>query len=364
MSGGGVTPRDDGSFDDRFDDHARDDDPFDDGRGSDDLGAVPTLPAGVTDAPAIAARPSGAPLPPPAPAPVPAPVPEGTSDDPSIPPLPPLPADATAREAPPAPPTADFVPLRSDPPPSLFATWWLRYMLALSLLVAIGATLAVEYATGPGGVLDDPVVIAPHALAALLLTVWSVLAMVDVERIAPARRYRRRARGSVIGLLWLLAFAAPVAAATVIDRVRTRFDQPGDDGWALVAACGAVLVAFVIVWLPFRYIVQHGRRVGAPAPILVGWFWLSLVALVGSLAIVALGLDDALGDDGLTAAERTIQLGVAYGVPMFVFTLATWRATTVIDEVVDLRWRRWRAEWDQTLADMSAQPPPPPERQL
>ncbi|MEO1056329.1 MAG: hypothetical protein AAFY28_05370 [Actinomycetota bacterium] len=322
---------------------------------ADSDGAGPTLPAGVADAPAIAARPSGAPLPPPA-------APENALDDPSIPPLPPLPAEGAAQKAPPPPSTGEFVPLRSDPPPALFATWWLRYMLALSLLVAIGATLAVEYASGPGGLLDDPVVVAPHALAAVLLMVWSVLAMVDVERIAPARRYQRRARGSVVGLLWLLAFAAPVAAATVIDRVRSRFDQPGDDGWALVAACGAVLVAFVVVWLPFRYLAQHGRRVGAPAAILVGWFWLSLVALVGSLAIVALGLDDALGDNGFTATERTIELGVAYGVPMFVFTLATWRATTVIDEVVDLRWRRWRAEWDQTLADMSAQPPPPPER--
>ncbi|MEM9515728.1 MAG: hypothetical protein AAGA42_12810 [Actinomycetota bacterium] len=325
------------------------------GGDTDGDGAAPALPAGVADAPAIAARPSGAPLPPPA-------APESAGDDPSIPPLPPLPADGTVQQAPPPPSTGDFVPLRSDPPPSLFATWWLRYMLALSLLVAIGATLAVEYASGPGGLYGDPVVVAPHVLVALLLMAWSILAMVDVERIAPARRYQRRARGSVVGLLWVLAFAAPVAAAAVIDGVRTQFDQPGDDGWALVAACGAVLVAFVVVWLPFRYIAQHGRRVGAPTAILIGWFWLSLVALVGSLTIVALGLGDALGDNGLTAAERTIQLGVAYGVPMFVFTLATWRATTVIDEVVDLRWRRWRAEWDQTLAEMSAQPPPPPER--
>ena len=95
--------------------------------------------------------------------------------------------------------------------------------------------------------------------------------------------------------------------------------------------------------------------------ILVGWFWLSLVALVGALAIVSLGFDDMLGEGGLTSTERVVRLAVAYGVPMFVFTLTTWRATTVIDEVVDLRWRRWRAAWEQTLNDMAAQPPPPPE---
>ena len=351
----------------------------------------PTLPPGVADAPALAARPTGAPLPPPtggAPASPSspdesapgvsassgseqgAPALSATTADydssvsPVIPPLPPMGAEA-GDEAPLADDavaaSADFVPLRSDPPPTLVATWWLRYMLALSLLVAIGVTLAVEHAIGPGGLTQDPVVVAPHALAAVLLVVWSVLAMVDVERIAPAGRYQRPARGALAALLWLLAFGAPVAAAASIDRLRERFDQPGDDGWAVLIATAVVLVAFVIVWLPFRYVAQQGRRVGAPAAILVGWFWLSLVALVGALAIVSLGFDDMLGEGGLTSTERVVRLAVAYGVPMFVFTLTTWRATTVIDEVVDLRWRRWRAEWEQTLNDMAAQPPPPPE---
>jgi len=34
-----------------------------------------------------------------------------------------------------------------------------------------------------------------------------------------------------------------------------------------------------------------------------------------------------------------------------VFAWSTWRAIAVFDEVIDLRWRRWKSDWEQTLAD-------------
>ena len=63
----------------------------------------------------------------------------------------------------------------------------------------------------------------------------------------------------------------------------------------------------------------------------------------------------------MTAAERSIQTAVVYGIPAFVFALSTWRATTVFDEVIDLRWRRWRTEWETTLLELASQPAPGPE---
>jgi hypothetical protein len=33
----------------------------------------------------------------------------------------------------------------------------------------------------------------------------------------------------------------------------------------------------------------------------------------------------------------------------------------VFDEVIELRWIRWRNEWEQTLVAFAAQPPPGPE---
>ena len=80
------------------------------------------------------------------------------------------------------------------------------------------------------------------------------------------------------------------------------------------------------------------------------------------MAIVLLGLRDLLADSGMSAAERALQTAVVYGVPAFVFALSTWRATTVFDEVIDLRWRRWRSEWEMTLLELAAQPAPGPER--
>ena len=46
---------------------------------------------------------------------------------------------------------------------------------------------------------------------------------------------------------------------------------------------------------------------------------------------------------------------------MLMFALATRRAITVFDEVIDLRWRRWKIEWENTLEDFVCQPAPGPE---
>jgi hypothetical protein len=162
-------------------------------------------------------------------------------------------------------------------------------------------------------------------------------------------------------VLWLLAFAAPVGGFRAVEWARDRSVENPDDGRVLVATVAAVLVCFVLVWLPFHYHTVQARRIGAPTRIVGAWFWLPLAAGVGALLIRTLGLDHSLQKDGITDLERTIEVGVVFGLPALVFALTTWRATTVFDEVVDLRWRRWRGDWEQTLQSMAAQPTPGPE---
>lgn len=252
-----------------------------------------------------------------------------------------------------------FTPLRSEPPPHLFATWWLRYLLALAQLTGIAVVLLREYAV-PGG-MDAAMVVIPHVMAAVMLVGWSALAMLDAARLVPATRYQQPSRAWVAVLLWLTAYAAPVAAASVIDRVRERFADSGDDLVPIAVGTGAVLVCFLLVWLPFRYHVRQAHRIGAPVAVVAAWFWLPLLAVVGVLAAMALGLQDTLAEGGFTDLERTVQVGVLYGVPALMFAMSTWRATTVFDEVIELRWMRWRNEWEQTLAALAAQPAPGPE---
>lgn len=261
-----------------------------------------------------------------------------------------------------------FVPLRTDPPPNLLATWWVRYMLFLAQLVGVGAVLLTEYAEGPGGVFEAPVVLVPYALTMLLVVVWSALAMVDAARLVPGTRYHPRSRASVVTVLWLLAFVAPVAAVRVVVWAQDRLDEDAAavgggsaDAWVVSAMILAVLVCFLLVWSPFRYHVRQAQRIGAAPRVMQAWFWLPLLAAVGALLIDALGLRETLEEDGFTDLERTIELGVVFGLPALVMALATWRATTVFDEVIDIRWRRWKHEWEQTIAAMTAQPPPPPE---
>ncbi len=252
-----------------------------------------------------------------------------------------------------------FTPLRSEPPPRLFATWWLRYLLALSQLVGIAVVLLREYAV-PGG-MDVLFVVIPHVMAAVMLVGWSALAMLDAARLVPATRYQQPSRASVAVALWIGAFAAPVAAVAVIDRIRERFGDDTDDAIAIAVAVGALLVCFVLVWLPFRYHVRQAHRIGAPVGVVAAWFWLPVLTSVGVIGAMALGLHDLLADNGFTDLERTAQVAVLYGVPALMFAMTTWRATTVFDEVIELRWMRWRTEWEQTLAAFAAQPPPGPE---
>ncbi len=254
---------------------------------------------------------------------------------------------------------ASFTALRTEPPPQLFATWWLRYVLVLSQLVGIAVVLLREYAVPDS--LDVAFVVIPHAMAAVMLVGWSALAMIDAARLVPATRYRAQSRASVAVVLWLGAFAVPVLAVIVVERIREQFAESTDDLVPMAIGTVTVLTCFVLVWLPFRYHVRQARRIGAPASVVAAWFWLPLVAVVGVLVALALGLRVMLADDGFTDAERTLQLAVVYGAPALVFALSTWRATTVFDEVIELRWLRWRNEWEQTLAALAAQPAPGPE---
>ncbi len=280
------------------------------------------------------------------------------------PPPPPQPSLGPS-ELRPAPPPYDpyhragFVPLRADPPPHLFATWWLRYLLFVAQIVGIAAVLLREYAV-PGG-MDATFVIVPHVMAAVMLVGWSALAMLDAARLVPVTRYQQPSRAWVAVVLWLLAFAAPVGALAVVDRVRERFADANDDVVPIAIATVTLLACFVLVWLPFRYHARQAHRIGAPVNVILAWFWLPLVTLVGVLLAMALGLHDTLAEDGFTDLERALQVGVLYGIPALMFALSTWRATSVFDEVIELRWLRWRNDWEQTLAAFAAQPPPGPE---
>ncbi len=179
------------------------------------------------------------------------------------------------------------MPLRSDPPPHLLATWWLRYLLVITMIVCIGVVVMTEYGTGPGGVVDAPLVIAPHVLAAVLLVAWSMCAMFDADRLVPATHYHRGSSCLLVALLWCLAFAAPIGFVAVFSGARGRFDDPDGDMQAVAVSVLSGAVAVLLVWLPFGYLAGQAHRIGAPGRAVVLWFFGSILAAVGSTAIVA-----------------------------------------------------------------------------
>ena len=277
-----------------------------------------------------------------------------------MPPVPP--AAPSARLSLPAPSVAPtFVPLRVDPPPRLYATWWVRYTLFLAQIVGLAVVLLTEYSIGPGGVATAPVVVVPYVLVGVLLVTWSGLAMFDAARLVPATRYHPPSRAWVAMTLWLVAFASPVIAVAAIEWARERFTEDADDLGVVVATVAVVMICFLFVWFPFQYHTRQAHRIGAPARLVAAWFWVPLLAAVGGLTINALGLHEFLAGGGFTDWDRTVQVAVIFGLPALTFTLSTWRATTVFDEVIEIRWLRWRKEWQQTLDALAAQPAPGPE---
>jgi amino acid transporter len=185
--------------------------------------------------------------------------------------------------------------------------------------------------------------------------------MLDAARLVPATRYQRQSRAWVAVVLWLGAFVAPVVALAVVERLREHFEDSTDDVLPVAIGVGSLLLCFVLVWLPIRYHIRQAHRIGAPTNVVAAWFWLPLFAAVGVFTAMWLGMHDLLADNGFTDLERTAQVAVLYGVPATMFALTTWRATTVFDEVIELRWSRWRTEWEQTLIAFASQPPPGPE---
>lgn len=326
------------------------------------LPGVPYLPSGVVDGPAMPERPAAAPLIPPLETTSPSDLVPTVGTPPAAAPVPPVDA---FRTPPPVAPLAngepaDFVPLRSDSPPHLIATWWLRSALLLSMLAAIGLTMWTEYQGEPGDIGTSAPVRGAHALAALLLVSWSFLAMTNARRIVPASLYKKPSNGPLAVAFWALAAAAPFGTLAVWRSLEDRLAD-SDDLAAVGIMVAVVLVAFLLLWLPFRYHTRQAVRVGAPHRVMLGWFYAPLLTVVGGISAVAIGLGDLLAEDGLDRSERLIQVAFAYALPMFVFALSTWRAITVFDEVIDIRWRRWRIEWEQTLGSLAALPEPGPE---
>jgi hypothetical protein len=233
-------------------------------------------------------------------------------------------------------------------------------LLLLAQLVGIVVVMLTDYAQ-TGGLVESSAVITTYLLAACLLVCWSALAMLDAKRLVPATPYHRSSSALLAVGLWLVAFAAPVGALRVVGWARDRFTDTPDDVAVVMVTIAAILVCFLLVWMPFHYHTTQAHRIGAPVRVVAAWFWLPLVATVGVVLVDSLGLAAMLDDGGLTAQERAVQVAVLFGVPALMLALATWRATTVMDEVIDLRWRRWRKDWELTLASMAAQPPPGPE---
>jgi hypothetical protein len=246
--------------------------------------------------------------------------------------------------------------LRSEPPPRLLPTAVLRVLLLIAQLVGIAVVVLAEDDLGRDSLTVSSMVVRPYLVAAALLVLWSAFAMTNAARLVPSAPYQRAASAPLAVALWLLAFLAPVGAMRTVDWARDRFEANADDTTVVIVTVAAVLVAALLVWLPFRYHTLQARHLGVPGRVVASWFWLPVMAGVGTMLIGWLGLSEMLREGGLTDAERALQVGVIFGLPALVFALAAWRATGVFDEVIGIRWRRWSKEWDDAVAAASSRP--------
>jgi len=251
-----------------------------------------------------------------------------------------------------------FVPLRTDPPPELASTLWIRSALALSILATAIVVLLVELVGRSGRVFTETAIVIPHAAVVVLLVVWSGRAMANADAITPSTKYSAGPSGRLAGAMWVTGFVAPLFAVVVVGRIGSEFADV-EAAAPTIATIAVVVVALLTAWLPFQYHRRQAVRIGAPVSIMMLWFWAPLMTFVVGLSVLAYVYRGRIAGEGF---ERSIGVGGVYGLAAAVFAWSTWRAIAVFDEVIDLRWRRWKSDWEQTLADLIAQPTPPPDR--
>ncbi len=128
----------------------------------------------------------------------------------SAPPLPAASGLPTARLVDPGVVSDHFAPLRVDPPPRIFATWWLRYLLLLAQLVGIVVVLLTEYAQ-PGRPASSRRRSSPRICSRCAC--WCAGARWRCSMRSASfrpRSYHRSSSALLAVALWLVAFAAPV----------------------------------------------------------------------------------------------------------------------------------------------------------
>lgn len=231
---------------------------------------------------------------------------------------------------------------RADPPPDLVSTAWLRVVFVLLSFGALGTTLWRRFDSSTFAVTDSRWIIGLHAAAAGALIAWSFVSMRNVDALVPATRGRSRSRGWVAAWLWLLAGAAPIAGVIALDTARGLFDDAGRVDVVEAEILVAVTVGMVamVMWLPFRHLAVHAARIGASRHVVTQWFWSTALVFGGGRLMMAFGLGDDLRADGVTDIERLVEAAVVYGLPMLMFTLAAWRATSAVDGTIKSRPRR------------------------
>ncbi len=236
----------------------------------------------------------------------------------------------------------------------------MRSAVVTALGLAWLATLLTQWASTPGVVSITPLLIAAHVVAGFGLVTWSATAMHNAGLVTAPSRYRKSASSSVVVVLWLLALVAVIATVLIFRELEGQLGQ-SDDGQAVGFMVVTVLAGFVVVWLPFRYHARQASRIGAPVRVMIAWFFVPLVVAIGALLALAADTRPTLATAGMSRSEWAIEVLLVYGLPSLVFILSTWRAVTVFDEVIELRWERWRVEWNRTLDELADLPEPGPE---
>ena len=109
---------------------------------------------------------------------------------------------------------------------------------------------------------SSPLVVFVHLGSFGLLLAWSFTAMVNTRRLVPGTTYQSASSGLMIVGLWCLA---AIGVAASVSFARGLIEESDLNEMApVVVLTVLVLLAFVLLWLPFRYLKRHGARAGAP----------------------------------------------------------------------------------------------------
>lgn len=189
--------------------------------------------------------------------------------------------------------------------------------------------------------------LAAGAIGCAAIVVWTWCVVENARRLLEPAKTQELPRPWRAVATWVLPMLYVVAAVAVVGYLSRRLHTPVEGTSSpvpLIVAVGALLVALPITYHPLSYLAWVARRLGGASIPILRWFWVPVVlGAVGVLSVAGLRALGAFDDADDVIAPPWVIGVIAIG-PCVVLVALGWRASSSMEDAVDLAFSRRRGQ--------------------